>query len=125
MNHEKVGYVDGFVMVVPTNKEKAYLEMAEVGAQVWMKHGALDYKECIGDDIVAAEEMGMLGFSKLTNLKANETVWFSYIGYKSKAHRDEVNAKVMIEMEELYSDMESPFEMERMSWGGFEVKVSG
>ncbi len=122
-------YVDGFVLVVPKDKIKEYQKMAEGGKEVWMKHGALEYMECLGDDLKPQEMGGMksLAFTELAKAKPDETVWFSFIVYKSKKHRDEVNAKVMEEMNkqaEKYN-VPMPFDMKRMAYGGFEVKVEG
>lgn len=121
-------YVDGFVLVVPKNKVAEYKEMAKVGAASWMKHGALSYFECMGEDLKTTD-MGAgkpLEFTELTKAKPNETVWFSFVVYKSKKHRDEVNKKVMDEMSELYKDAKDfsmPFETKRIAQGGFEVVV--
>ncbi|PIQ78613.1 RNA signal recognition particle [Candidatus Peregrinibacteria bacterium CG11_big_fil_rev_8_21_14_0_20_46_8] len=120
-------YVDGFVLVVPKTKVAAYKKMAKEAAKIWKKYGALDYKECMGDDL--HPDMGgmpALNFPKMTNAKKNETVWFSYITYKSRAHRDSVNKKVMAEMDKKYADMKDmpmPFDMKRMAFGGFKVAV--
>jgi uncharacterized protein YbaA (DUF1428 family) len=115
-----MAYVDGFLIAVPRRKMKAYVTMARSGKKLWMKHGALDYKECVGDDL--GEKWGTTPFSQLMKLKPGETVVFSYIVYKSRAHRDRVNAKVMKEMTGQPTDM--PFEMKRMTYGGFKVVVS-
>jgi uncharacterized protein YbaA (DUF1428 family) len=112
-------YVDGFVIPVPKKNLKAYLRMARMGKKTWMKHGALDYKECVGDDV---KSKWGTPFPRLMKLKPSETVVFSYIVYKSRAHRDRVNAKVMKEMEKM--DMkEMPFDMKRVVYGGFKVLV--
>lgn len=124
-------YVDGFVFVVPKDKVDQYKEMAEMGRNTWMKHGALDYKECMGEDLQpeapeGAEGMKGLTFPELTKAGSDETVWFSFIVFESKAHRDEVNAKVMKDPQmspEAWKDKPMPFEMQRMSYGGFEVVV--
>ena len=118
-------YVDGFVFVVPRKKVVEYKKMARIGARVWKKHGALDYKECIGEDLAPEMPEGMkhLPFPKLTGAKKDETVWFSYIVYRSRKHRDEVNAKVMKEMDkamERYKDKPMPFDMQRFAAGGLE-----
>ena len=123
-------YVDGFVLVVPKNKVEEYKKMAEEGADMWMKYGALEYMECRGEDLETKEMGGMkpLAFTQLANAKPNETVWFSFIVFKSKEHRDEVNAKVMEEMNkqmEGNKDMSMLFEMKRMAYGGFQVEVEG
>lgn len=83
-------YVDGFVLVVPNDKTEEYKKMAEGGRESWMKHGALDYYECRGDDM-AAQEMGeekARTFPEMAGASSNETVWFSFIVFKSKAHRE-------------------------------------
>ena len=82
---------------------KAYVRMAKMGKEMWMKHGALDYKECVGDDL---ETKWGKPFSKMMKLKPGETVVFSWVVFKSRAHRDRVNAKVMKEMEEKMGDMD-------------------
>lgn len=101
LKKEKVGYVDGFVLVVPADKVDAYKKMAKSGGNMWMKHGALGYKECMGDDL-NIQQMGnqkTRSFIETAKAKEGDTVWFSYIEYKSKSHRDAVNKKVMVEME--------------------------
>lgn len=121
---KKGTYVDGFVFVVPKHNLKAYRQMATIGAKVWRKHGALDYKECMIDD--SAPKHVTLTFPKLTKKKDDETVWFSYIVFKSKAHRNAVNAKVMkdpLMNDTRYKDMSMPFDMKRMAYGGFKVMV--
>lgn len=123
-------YVDGFVLVVPKGKEAAYEEMAKMGRDSWMKHGALQYFECRGDDL-KQQEMGdekSRAFQEMTGAKADENVWFSFIVFESKEHRDEVNSKVMAEMGEEYADQtdsEMPADMQRMAYGGFSVAVEG
>ncbi|MEX1997910.1 MAG: DUF1428 family protein [Candidatus Andersenbacteria bacterium] len=97
---------------------------------MWMKYGALEYYECIGDDLEAKEMGGMkpLAFTELAKTNPDETVWFSFIVYKSKERRDEVNKKVMDEMNEKYKDHKDvpmPFDMKRMTYGGFKVEVGG
>lgn len=124
----KVGYVDGYVLVVPKAKVAAYQKMAKEGCQVWMECGALYYYECQGDDLKPSNMGGgeMLGFPALTQAKKDETVWFSYVGYRSRAHRDAVNKKVhkaMEKMAEKYKDFIMPFDLERMAYGGFKVMV--
>lgn len=115
-------YVDGFVIPVPEKNLKAYVQMARLGKKMWMKHGALDYKECAGDDL--ATKWGM-SFSKMIKLKPGETVVFSYIVFKSRAHRDRVNARVMKEMEKMGEMKGMPFDVKRMVYGGFKVLVEG
>src|SRR3989338_9283767 len=94
-------YVDGFVLVVPKNKLSVYRKMAKDGKKMWKKYGALDYKECMGDDL-KQQSMGgpkTRSFVEMAKAKKNETVWFSFIVYKSKKHRNEVNTKVMKAMD--------------------------
>ncbi len=112
-------YVDGFVIPLPKKNLKVYTRMARMGKEMWMKHGAIDYKECVGEDL---ERTGGTTFSRLMKLKPGETVVFSWIVYKSRAHRDRVNAKVMKEMEKMSLE-EMPFDMKRMVYGGFKVLV--
>jgi uncharacterized protein YbaA (DUF1428 family) len=120
-------YVDGFLFVVPADKLGEFRTMAELGRDVWMKHGALDYKECVGDDLHPG--MGgveTLPFPTLTRLAADERLIFSFIVFKSRQHRDEVNAKVMADpamSPEQMQNMPTPFEFTRFSYGGFEVLV--
>jgi uncharacterized protein YbaA (DUF1428 family) len=116
-----MSYVDGFVLVVPKRKIALYKKIATRAAMVWKDHGALDYRECVGDDLKV--KMG-LPFPKLAKTKAGETVVFSYIVYKSRAHRDRVNAKVMKD-KRLFEGMpkEMPFDMKRMAYGGFKTLV--
>jgi len=121
-------YVDGFVLVVPKGKELDYQKMAEEGRDSWMRHGALQYFECRGDDLTQ-QEMGdqkSRSFSEMAGAMGDENVWFSFIVFESKEHRDEVNKKVMEEMSESYkehSDFVMPFDMQRMAYGGFEAMV--
>ena len=123
-------YVDGFILVVPKGQEEQYKKMAQDGRDSWMKHGALQYFECRGDDL-NQQEMGVeksRSYIEMTGAKDSDDVWFSFIIFESKEHRDEVNKKVMAEMVETYeeqSDFTSPFEMSQMSYGGFEVEVEG
>lgn len=123
-------YIDGFVLVVPKGKENEYQKMAEGGRDSWLKHGALQYFECKGDDL-KPQQMGpdkSREFTEMAGANADENVWFSFIVFESKAHRDEVNAKVMAEMSEEYdenSDFVMPFEMSKMAYGGFEAVVEG
>jgi len=124
-------YVDGFVLVVPEGKADEYKKMAEGGRDIWIKHGALEYYECRGNDLVPQEMGGMKAraFTEMAGAKSDDTVWFSFIVFKSKEHRDEVNAKVM---EEMSKQMEGekdapimPFDMKQMAYGGFQVEVEG
>jgi len=117
------GYVDGFVIPLSKNKVKAYLRQARLGARVWKEHGALGYFECVGEDL--AGPFGK-GFRKLAGLKPGETVVFSWIVYRSRAHRDRVNAKVMKDprMNDPEMIRASPFDVKRMAMAGFDVLVA-
>jgi uncharacterized protein YbaA (DUF1428 family) len=115
-----MSYVDGYVLAVPKKKLNVYARMARMGAKMWIKHGALDYKECVGEDL---KTQWGVPFTRMLKLKPDETVVFSYIVFKSRAHRDRVNAKVMKEMEKMGGMKEMPFDMKRMVYGGFKVLV--
>jgi uncharacterized protein YbaA (DUF1428 family) len=121
-------YVDGFVLVVPRKNVAAYRKMALLGKKIWMKHGALDYKECIGDD-VRPKVMGPMKhrlFPQMAKAKSGETVWFSFIVFRSRRHRDAVNAKVMKDpamSDPQWKDAPMPFDMKRFTYGGFKVLV--
>lgn len=122
-------YVDGFVLVVPKGKEADYQKMAEMGRDSWMKHGALQYFECRGNDLIQ-HEMGdqkSRDFKEMAGAGEDENIWFSYIVFESKEHRDEVNKKVMEEMSKMPmgDDFEMPNDMTKMAYGGFEVAVEG
>lgn len=123
-------YVDGFVLVVPKDKVAEYEKMAKEGAESWMRHGALQYFECRGDEL-KPQEMGpekSRAFPEMTGATENDDVWFSFIVFESKEHRDEVNAKVMKEMEQSGDTPENtpmPFTMNQMAYGGFGVVVEG
>jgi uncharacterized protein YbaA (DUF1428 family) len=123
-------YVDGFVIVVPIDKTEEYKKMAEGGRDIWIKNGALGFYECRGNDLIPQEMGGQKAraFTDMAGADSNETVWFSFIIFSSKAHRDEVNKKVMKEMDEQmkeYKDMQMPFDMKKMAYGGFQVEVEG
>ena len=118
-----MSYVDGFVIPIPKKKMKAYEKMAKAASKVWMEHGALDYKECVADDL---EVKCGLSFKQLLKLKPGETVVFAWITYKSRKHRDQVNAKVMKDprINEMMKEGEPmPFDDKRMSYGGFAAFV--
>jgi uncharacterized protein YbaA (DUF1428 family) len=114
-------YVDGFVLPIPTRKLAAYRRMASKAGRIWMEHGALAYVECVGDDLNV--KMG-LPFPKLAKTARNETIVFAYIVYKSRAHRDQVNAKVMSDKRLKGSMDDMPFDMKRMAYGGFKTIVN-
>lgn len=115
-------YVDGFIIPIKKNKLKAYKKMATIGRKVWMKYGALDYYECVGAKL--DNEWGV-PFKKLCKLKSDETVVFAFIVYKSKAHRNQVNAKVhkdpLMQPENFKGAM--PFDMKRFTSGEFKAIV--
>jgi uncharacterized protein YbaA (DUF1428 family) len=115
-----MSYVDGYVLPLPKKHLKAYRRMAEMGRDAWMKHGALDYKECVGDDLTP--QWGT-AFTRMMKLKPGETVVFAYIVFKSRAHRDRVNKKVMKEMSAMGGSKDMPFDAKRMVWGGFKTIV--
>jgi uncharacterized protein YbaA (DUF1428 family) len=115
-------YVDGFVLPVPKNKLKAYVRMAQFAGKIWKEHGALEFRECAGDDLRV--KWGV-PFTKIIKLKPGETVMFSFIVYKSRAHRDRVNAKVMKDprMSAMGDVKDMPFDVKRMAYGGFKTVV--
>jgi uncharacterized protein YbaA (DUF1428 family) len=113
-------YVDGFVLPVPKRKIAAYRRMAQKAGKIWREHGALDYKECVGDDLKI--KMGM-PFPRGIRSKSGETIVFAYIVYKSRAHRDSVNAKVMKDPRIKMDSTPMPFDCKRMLYGGFKVVV--
>jgi len=120
-------YVDGFVFAVPTKNVEAYKKMAKEASKVWRKFGALDYKECMGEDLNPdSKGQKMFPFPKMARITPTENVWFSFIVFKSRAHRDAVNKKVMAYFDEKYKDMKDmpmPFDTKRMAYGGFSVVV--
>ncbi len=115
-------YVDGFVLPIPKKNLAAYRRMAQVAGKVWREHGALDYKECVGDDL---KNKWGVAFPRLAKLKSGETVFFSYIVYKSKARRNQVNARVMKDprIAKMMDPKKMPFNVKRMAYGGFKVVV--
>ncbi len=117
-------YVDGFVLSIPKEKVNDYKKIAREASKVWLKYGALDYKECMMDN---SPEGVTFTFPKMAKSKEDETTWFSYIVYNSRKHRDEVNKNVMAYFDKKYKDKEMPmpFDMKRMAVGGFKVEVSG
>jgi len=123
-------YVDGFVLVVSEKNLPAYRKMAEKAGKIWMKHGALEYFECVGDDLNpdVPPEMQGIRFPQMIKAGTGETVIFSFIVYKSRAHRDEVNAEVMKDPDmndPEWKDKPMPFDMKRAAYGGFKVIVEG
>ncbi len=118
-----MAYVDGFVVPVPKKKLDAYRRMARTAGKVWREHGALEFKECVADDVKPGK---VTSFPQSVKLKKNETVIFAYIVYKTRKHRDKVLAKVMADprLKASMDHKNMPFDGMRMFWGGFKVIVS-
>ena len=117
-----MAYVDGFVLPVPKKNIAAYRKMATTAGKVWREHGALDYKECIADDVKKGKSTS---FPQAVKLKPGEVVWFSWILYKNRQHRDSVNKKVMKDprIAAQMTGKAMPFDVKRMMYGGFKVFV--
>ncbi len=117
-------YTDGFVLPVPKKGLAKYKKIATTAARVWIDHGALTYHECVGEDIQSASQYGMVAFDKLAGVKKDEVVLFSFITYKSRAHRDKVMKAVMADPRIKCDPASMPFDCSRMAAGGFEAIVS-
>jgi uncharacterized protein YbaA (DUF1428 family) len=116
-------YVDGFVIPVPQKKLPEYLRMARLGARVWKDHGALQYIECVADDVPPGK---WTSFPRAVKAKPGETIVFAWIVYRSKASRDRINAKAMADPRLAGFDPKTmPFDGKRMIFGGFRKKVTG
>jgi uncharacterized protein YbaA (DUF1428 family) len=117
-----MAYVDGFVLPVPKKKLAAYRSMARKAGKVWMEHGALQFRECVADDVKPGKRTS---FPQSVKLKPGETVFFSYIVYKSRRDRDRVNKKVMSDkrITGSMSPESMPFDARRMIYGGFRILV--
>jgi uncharacterized protein YbaA (DUF1428 family) len=117
-----MSYVDGFVLPVPKKNVAAYRRIAAKAGKVWREHGALEYRECAGDDL---DVKMLLPFPKAMKIKRGETVFFSWIAFKSRAHRDRVNAKVMKDprLADMMDMKKMPFDVKRMMYGGFMIVV--
>jgi uncharacterized protein YbaA (DUF1428 family) len=117
-------YVDGFALAVPKKKVTDYRRMARAAGRIWKEHGALEFVECVGDDLGMKKGMGT-SFPRLLKLKRGETAFFSWIAYKSRAHRDRVNARVMADprMGKMMEGKAMPFDVKRMAYGGFKAIV--
>jgi uncharacterized protein YbaA (DUF1428 family) len=115
-------YVDGFLLPVPKKNLEAYRRMAKKAGKIWREYGALEYRECVAEDM---DSKGLVPFPKVIKTKPGETVFFSWIVYKSRAHRDRVNAKVMKDPRLCDGmDMKNmPFDCKRMAYGGFSIVV--
>jgi uncharacterized protein YbaA (DUF1428 family) len=116
-------YVDGFVLPVPKKNLKAYQAMAKKACRVWLDHGALDYRECVAEDVKVGK---LTSFPRSVKIKPGETVVFSWITYKSRKHRDSVNAKVMKDprIAKMMDPKAMPFDGKRMIYGGFDTIVT-
>jgi len=115
-------YVDGFVVPVPKKKLQDYRRMSQKAGKVWREHGALEYIECVADDVKPGKHTS---FPQSVKLKPGETVIFAYIVYKSRTQRDRINAKVMKDprLAKMMDPKAMPFDGKRMFWGGFKVLV--
>lgn len=118
-----MAYVDGFVLPVPTANLAAYRRMAKKAGEVWKDHGALEYHECVADDVQPGK---LTSFPQSVKLKEGETVVFAWIVYKSRKDRDRINAKVMADprLASMMDGKDMPFDGKRMFWGGFKTMVS-
>jgi uncharacterized protein YbaA (DUF1428 family) len=115
-------YVDGFVLPIPKKNAALYRRIARKAGRIWREHGALEYRECVADDVPPGK---VTSFPRSVKLGAGEAVWFSWIVFKSRAHRDRVNAKVMQDprMATMMDASRMPFDGKRMIYGGFKVAV--
>lgn len=116
-------YVDGFVVPVPKANVEAYKALAQKAGKIWMEHGALSYRECLAED--TSESEFCQSFPQAFGAKDDEVLFFSYIEYKSRKDRDEINAKVMADERLQDHDCQSVFNMKRMVYGGFQTVVQG
>jgi len=118
-----MSYVDGFIVPVPKKNLKAYRSMSRKAGKVWKEHGALDYRECVADDVKRGK---WTSFPQSVKLKSNETVVFAYIVYKSRGQRDRVLKKVMSDprLAKMMNPKKMPFDGKRMIWGGFKTLVT-
>ncbi|MFY0526905.1 DUF1428 domain-containing protein [Archangium gephyra] len=118
-----MSYVDGFILPLPKKNLQAYRRIAQKAGKIWKEYGALEYIECIGDDVKPGK---LTSFPRSVKLKADETVVFSWIVFKSRAHRDRVNKKVMEDprLAAMMEGKDSPFDSKRMIYGGFKTLVT-
>ena len=116
-------YVDGFIVPVPKKNLAAYKKLATKAGKVWMEHGALEFRECVADDVKVGK---LTSFPQSVKLKPGEVVVFSYIVYKNRAARDKINKKVMEDprLKDMMAGKDMPFDGKRMIYGGFEVMVA-
>ena len=119
-----MAYIDGFLVPVPRKHMAAYLNLSRKAGRVWRDHGALEYRESVGDDLKVGGNMG-IPFTRAARVKAGEIPVFSWIVYKSRAHRDAVNKKVMKDprLAKMMDPRSMPFDVKRMAYGGFKVRV--
>ena len=119
-----MSYVDGFVVPVPKKKLEDYRRLARKAGKIWREHGALEFCECVADDVKPGK---WTSFPQSVKLKTDETVIFAWIRFKSRTHRDRVNAKVMKDtrLTEMENPKARPFDAKRMFWGGFKVLAEG
>jgi uncharacterized protein YbaA (DUF1428 family) len=119
-----MSYVDGYVLPVPKKNLRAYARMARKAGKIWREHGAIEFRECVADDVKPGK---YTSFPQSVKLKPGETVIFSWIVFKSRAHRDSINAKVMKDprLAEMMDPKALPFDGKRMFWGGFKTLVEG
>lgn len=115
-----MAYIDGFLLPAPIDKLPEYVKMSKQAGKIWLEHGALQYFECVGDDL---EIDGMLSFNKVVKPKEGETVIFSFIVFKSRKHRDQVNKKVMSDPRLKCDPNNMPFDCKKMAYGGFKTIV--
>lgn len=115
-------YVDGFLLPVPKKKIAEYRRMARKAGKIWIEHGALEFRECAGDDL---NPKGPVSFRRLVKAKPSETVFFSWIVFRSKADRTRVNKKVMTDprLQKMMEPGGAPFDFKRMAYGGFKIAV--
>ncbi len=118
-------YVDGFVIPVPRDNIEAYREVAEKAAQVWKDHGAIEYWECVGDDLAAAHVDGPISFCQLAGASDDETVVFAWVVFESREQRDQANEKIMADprLKEMMDPEQQIFDCKRMAYGGFKQLV--
>lgn len=119
-----MSYTDGYVLAVPKKNLATYKTMASSAGKIWIEHGALSYTECVADDTAIAKKYKMVDFESLVGAKKGEVVVFAYVTYKSRAHRDKVNAAVMAATKDQCNPADMPFDCARMAYGGFEDIVS-
>ena len=119
-----MSYVDGYVLPVPKKNLRAYARMARKAGKIWREHGAIEFRECVADDVKPGK---YTSFPQSVKLKPSETVIFSWIVFKSRAHRDSVNSKVMKDprLADMMDPKALPFDGKRMFWGGFKILVEG